>query len=123
MNTFDATEQAYKRGYEDGRKAGDMPDIYRAINGEALQTYGLEAQVRQFSEEFSECFIELNKFVRGRSDCDSTHLAEELADVSIMVDQMVEHFHMLPQFRNWRERKYMRLGKRLGFSEEELREG
>lgn len=53
-----------------------------------LQHYGLPAQIDQTQEECAELIVALNKWKRSNSKIELRALAEELADVSIMVEQL-----------------------------------
>ena len=53
----------------------------------ALSKYGPEAQTLMAFEEMSELQKELCKYARGATNQD--HIAEEIADVLIMLDQMM----------------------------------
>ncbi|GEM_PF-1385698 len=53
-------------------------------------TYGYEPQSRQLIEEMAECTQAINKFWRKDYECDyRKNLIEELADVSIMLQQII----------------------------------
>ena len=56
------------------------------IYNNALTTYGAEAQMVVALEELSECQKEICKVLRGRGDIN--HLAEEIADATIMLEQL-----------------------------------
>ena len=60
--------------------------IYR----EALETFGHEHQVRKLFEEMAELQVAICKTLDGRDD--TAHVAEEIADVQIMLEQMEELF-------------------------------
>lgn len=62
-----------------------MIDKY-AIYIKALDTYGAQAQTLMCFEEMSELQKELCKYERGEDNVE--HIAEEIADVRIMLDQM-----------------------------------
>lgn len=62
-----------------------MIDKY-AIYIKALDTYGAQAQTMMCMEEMSELQKELCKHARGADN--TAHIAEEIADVRIMLDQM-----------------------------------
>lgn len=61
-----------------------------AICQAALETFGKELQVTMAIEEMSELTKELCKNSRGQEN--TTHIAEEIADVQIMLQQMVMLF-------------------------------
>lgn len=52
----------------------------------AAETWGTEPQIDMVGEECSELSAEVSRFMRGRSD--ESDLADEIADVEIMVEQM-----------------------------------
>ena len=58
----------------------------KEIHAHALFAYGLEAQMVVAIEELSEVQKELCKVLRSKGDMD--HLAEEIADATIMLEQM-----------------------------------
>lgn len=58
-------------------------ELYRL----ALSKYGTEAQTLMVFEEMAELQKELCKHARGATNRD--HIAEEIADVLIMLDQMM----------------------------------
>lgn len=62
---------------------GTTAEIYRA----ALDIYGAENQTRMVFEELAELQKELCKNARGADN--RTYIAEEIADVQIMLDQMM----------------------------------
>ena len=53
---------------------------------DALTAYGTRNQLIVAVEELSECQKEICKFLRGC--CDIEHLAEEVADATIMLEQV-----------------------------------
>lgn len=63
-----------------------------AVYDRAIFKYGMENQVVVAIEEMSEVQKELCKFLRGKGDPE--HLAEEIADAFITLEQM-EYFHGL----------------------------
>lgn len=77
----------------------------------ALDTHGSWAQVMMVFEEMSELQKELCKYIRGRGSFE--HIAEEIADVEIMLEQMKLLFHCADEVRDWRRRKVERLKVRL----------
>ena len=62
-------------------------------------------------EEMSELQKELCKDLRGRGSFE--HIAEEIADVEIMLEQMKMLFGCTDDVRDWRRRKVERLKERL----------
>lgn len=77
----------------------------------ALDTYGSSLQISMVFEEMSELQKELCKYLRGRGS--SEHIAEEIADVEIMLKQMEMLFCCTDDVRNERRRKVERLKERL----------
>lgn len=81
-------------------------DFYKDV----IVHFGFENQVIMVSEECGELLSALGKFMRGR--CDKDTVITELADVSIMVEQMVSQFG-LDDFMTERDIKIKRLKERL----------
>lgn len=77
---------------------------------EALEKFGIMPQVLMVVEECGELLSALSKYDRGRVGV--TEVITELADVSIMVEQMAVHFGY-KDFVKERERKLERLKQRL----------
>ncbi len=77
----------------------------------ALDTYGSTLQIVVMMEEMSELQKELCKYLRGRGSFE--HIAEEIADVEIMLEQMKMLFCCADDVRNERRRKVERLKERL----------
>jgi len=59
-----------------------MEDVYK----EAINTFGKKMQLLVAIEELGELMKEVIKALRGKEDID--HIAEETADVEIMVEQL-----------------------------------
>ena len=77
----------------------------------AIEKWGATAQVVVAIEELSELQKELCKYLRGRGSFE--HIAEEIADVEIMLEQMKMLFFCTDEVRNVRRRKVERLKERL----------
>lgn len=88
-----------------------MTDDEVMIFGKALGTWGAEAQITMVFEEMSELQKELCKRLRGKDNVND--IAEEIADVEIMLDQMKLLFNIAPKVRNYRGEKVARLSERL----------
>lgn len=73
----------------------------------ALEAFGAQAQVMMAIEEMSELTKELCKNGRGKEN--ATHIAEEIADVEIMLQQMVILFDCAGQAETFRRYKLERL--------------
>ena len=77
----------------------------------ALETFGEDSQVMIAIEEMSELTKELCKNGRGQEN--TTHIAEEIADVEIMLRQMVMLFDCAGQVETFRRYKLERLAERI----------
>ncbi len=77
----------------------------------ALDTYGSLPQIVMVFEEMSELQKELCKYLRGK--CSPASIAEEIADVEIMLEQMKMLFCCTDDVSNERRRKVERLKERL----------
>lgn len=82
----------------------------REIFRKALQEYGIMSQKMMVIEECAELTNAIAKMARGRAGVDD--IITELADVSIMVDQMAIFFGE-DKFNAERTRKVQRLNERL----------
>ena len=72
-----------------------MTDMERRTFCAALSRYGAQAQITMVFEEMAELQDVLCKFLRGRVDGDTlANIAEEIADVGIMLDQMAIEFEV-----------------------------
>lgn len=77
----------------------------------AIEKYGANMQKVVCMEEMSELVKELSKDIRGAGNIKA--LTEELADVSIMVEQMIRHYDLQEAVKIEREKKLKRLFNRL----------
>ena len=83
---------------------------HTALYARAISEYGPEAQERMLIEEIGELLNAFAKFPRGRAKVED--VLEELADVSIMVEQMALLFGW-SRYNSIREQKIQRLESRL----------
>lgn len=83
-----------------------------SIFEEAIKTYGEEAQVKMVLEEVAELQKEICKLWRGRDNIQA--IAEEVADVEIMLDQLKLILDITEDVQQFREKKITRLKERLG---------
>ena len=86
-------------------------DEYAILRG-ALDTFGAESQTLVMMEEMSELQKELCKYARGAENM--SWIAEEIADVQIMLEQMIILHGCAQLVREYRESKLERLRERLG---------
>ena len=82
-------------------------EIYKA----ALEKYGVGAQIGMLTEECGELLSAINKFNRSR--CSSDDVLTELADVSIMVEQLSIIYGGYEKFQIEKDKKLIRLLKRI----------
>ena len=82
-------------------------DIFRS----AIDTYGAVMQITVAVEEMSELQKELCKHLRGRGS--QENIAEEIADVEIMMEQMKMLFNCEASVLQVREKKVKRLKERI----------
>lgn len=91
-----------------------MNDMERRTFCAALSRYGAQAQITMVFEEMAELQDVLCKFLRGRVDGDTlANIAEEMADVEIMLDQMKILFQRDSAVREQRQYKVKRLRERI----------
>ena len=82
-------------------------DIFRS----AIETYGEVMQITVAFEEMSELQKELCKYLRGSGS--QENIAEEIADVEIMMEQMKMLFNCEAAVLQVREKKVKRLKERM----------
>ena len=70
-----------------------------------------EAALVKLMEELSECAKELSKVLRGKGDLD--HLAEEIADATIMLEQIRYILGLNEEVCRWMDSKVKRLDTKL----------
>lgn len=86
--------------------------LYRvSVYRKALEHYGKEQQSVIALEELSEAQKEICKFLRGEGDID--HLAEEVADAFIMLEQVARMHGITAKVEKEMARKINRLVKRI----------
>ena len=78
---------------------------------DAISTYGTDAQKIMAMEEMSELIKELSKNIRGNKN--RINIAEEIADVEIMLEQMKIIFDISAETVRWKAYKMARLEERL----------
>lgn len=84
----------------------DKKLLYRAIC-----TFGPEAQIKKTFEEMGELQEAICKVDTGRDTLE--HLAEEVADVQIMLDQVILMYGIEETVVDWREEKLGRLREKI----------
>lgn len=81
----------------------------------AIRTYGAEAQVNQGIEEMAELIQAVNKFRRNSEVKNLDNIAEEIADVEIMMDQYKQIYGITDRtIQRLKNQKLYRLADRLG---------
>ena len=80
------------------------------IYKKAIATYGKALQTDVAIEEMSELIKELCKAQRGKADRE--HIAEEIADVEIMLEQ-IKIMYDIHNAGQWKIEKVLRLERRL----------
>lgn len=93
-----------------------MTEYERSTFEHALEHYGADLQTSVLLEEMAELQKEICKYWRGRPNFD--HIAEEMADLSIMLDQMKLLFQNGGAVQAWRLEKVRRLADRISAEEE-----
>ena len=92
----------------------------RAVYEDALRVYGADAQLVVAVEEMSELTKELCKHARGSKNRDC--IAEEIADVTIMLEQLRLIFGVHKSVCDQMDAKVERLRKRLAEKEDSCAE-
>jgi len=89
----------------------DMDEPGQSVLRRALRRYGFEAQLSMLTEECGELVAAVNRYRRGRAGAFEA-MIEEMADVSILLDQMRLVYGA--EIDAARARKLARLRERLG---------
>lgn len=77
-------------------------DEEKQILQDAVETFGLEKQLAMLQEECAELIVAVSHYNRGRCGA-LDNLIEEIADVSIMLDQISLAFDRdIQPLRNWK---------------------
>ena len=97
-----ATVEMNKINYEDRKK------VYQY----ALRKWGTDLQTMMAVEEMSELTKEICKIKRGKMDLDA--LADEIADVTIMLEQLREIYGLNDAVCDHMDAKILRLQSRVG---------
>lgn len=100
-----ATVEMNKINYEDRKK------VYQA----ALNKWGVDLQTMMAVEEMSELTKEICKIKRGKMDLDA--LADEIADVTIMMEQLRGIYGLNDAVCDHMDDKILRLQSRIGGAE------
>lgn len=82
-----------------------------AVFGKAIRKYGAIHQIIKAVEEMSELTKELCKYLDMKPDVD--HIAEEIADVEITIEQLKMILDCEQTVENWRIKKVKRLEERI----------
>lgn len=77
------------------------------VYADALKTFGLSAQLVVALEELAEVQKEVCKIMRGKGSM--LHLAEEVADATIMLEQIRQIFGINPEVCKFMDEKVARL--------------
>ena len=82
-----------------------------AVYEKAISQNGMQLQMVVAVEELSEAQKEICKFLRGCGDIE--HLAEEIADAAIMLEQLRYMFGIYASISSYMDAKVQRLAERL----------
>ncbi len=83
----------------------------------AVEQYGKQPQIIMAMEEMSELIQSLSKSIRGKENVDN--IAEEIADVEIMLMQLKMIFHCETRVNSIKSDKTYRLEERLNKKQQE----
>lgn len=88
------------------------------VYDKAVTTFGAEAQMVVALEEMSELQKEICKVLRGSGDM--LHLAEEVADATIMLEQLRQVFDLNDEVCQFMDQKVLRLQHRIESARERM---
>ena len=78
----------------------------------ALQLWGCKEQAIVAAEEMSEVIKEITKMLRG--ELNREHMAEEIADATIMMEQMCQMLNINDSVESWMDYKVAALQRKVG---------
>lgn len=93
----------------------------RKVYDEAITTFGAEAQMVVALEEMSELQKEICKVLRGGGNV--MHLAEEVADATIMLEQLRQVLGINDEVCQFMDQKVLRLQHRIESAREPMERG
>lgn len=85
-------------------------DEERQILKDAVETFGIQNQLAMLQEECAELIVAISHYKRGRPGS-TTNLSEEIADVHIMMNQIILATNLCVEF--FKEQKLQRLKERI----------
>lgn len=88
-----------------------MTDNHRKVCANAIAHYGTQNQMIVAIEELAELQKEVCKYLRGQGNVD--HLAEEIADAKIMLEQLTSIFGIRSRAEEFVAQKTKRLKERI----------
>lgn len=95
----------------DAMKDAERHESAGTIYRDALDTFGVQKQTNMLFEEMGELMSAICKHSRGRDKI--AHIAEEIADVRIMLDQMTVLYNCEAETERQRRYKLRRLEQRI----------
>ena len=95
-----------------GAKAMTRHALMAAAGDKAVELWGKDKQMWVAAEEMSELTRALSRNNRGEDNADN--IAEEIADVEIMLYQLKQIFDCAAATDKWREKKLVALLRRVG---------
>lgn len=115
-------QQAGKKAMPDIEESTEVNQIdyeeRKRVYTKALIAYGDRVQMIVAVEELAECQKEICKILRGGENF--PHLAEEIADATIMLEQVRLMFNINDQVSDYMDAKIRRLDERLRCAYDEM---
>ena len=84
----------------------------KAVYESALDKWGAKMQATVAIEEMSEVIKEITKMLRG--ELDREHMAEEIADATIMLEQLRQMLNINDSVDSWMDYKIAKLKRKTG---------
>jgi len=81
----------------------------KSIYERAIEKWGIETQIKMCIEELSELIQVLIKYGRKINGSNRNDIAEEIADVELMIEQMKVAFNIHKDVEEWKHEKIQRL--------------
>ena len=79
------------------------------IYDKLIKKYGIDNQLGILQEELAELIVAVSHYKRNRK----SNIPEEIADVEIMLEQIIQHYDMRNDIDEWKTKKLERMDRRL----------
>ena len=79
------------------------------IYDKLIKKYGIDSQLGILQEELAELIVEISHYKRNRK----SSIPEEIADVEIMLEQIIQYCDLRKDIDEWKTKKLERINMRI----------